>query len=237
MNLIDFIHNSNRSETSEELEELFLKFLDNFGIDRFMIAELSHNSTSEREENLGVLGNYPEEWLSHYLVNHYVDHDPVYQMGIVSAFPFAWDEALERNNSKKSRRVMYEAKEFNLCTGIGSSIRHPDGKVTGIGFSGSGERVKCDKDALSLIHLASYQTVMVYSELFNTSEKKEIYITEREREVLLWISCGKTKMEIADILFVSESCIKRHCENLFAKLGVNNLPAAVAKAIRMGLII
>ncbi len=40
-------------------------------------------------------------------------------------------------------------------------------------------------------------------------------ITDREKEVLLWIASGKTKSEIADLVYGSESCVKRHCENIF----------------------
>jgi LuxR family transcriptional regulator len=61
-------------------------------------------------------------------------------------------------------------------------------------------------------------------------------ITNREREVLHWVSRGKTKSEIAAILEVSESAIKRHCESIFKKLEVNNLAFAVAKALKLGLI-
>lgn len=61
-------------------------------------------------------------------------------------------------------------------------------------------------------------------------------LTAREQEVLIWIARGKTKLETAKVLHVSESCIKRHCEKIFQKLEVNNLPHAVATAIKEGII-
>lgn len=238
MNLIDFIYESNNSNNSEELVTLFLKFLGGFGIDSFMLGELSRHSTSEKEEMLGILVNYPEEWFNHYMANHYVDHDPVYRKALTAIAPFTWAEVQRERISEKAQRVMDEAKEFNLCSGIGVSIHQPLGRSIGIGFAGSEDGVMCDKDSLNLIHLASHQLVMVYTDLSDIQIKtqKDINITEREREVLLWVAMGKTKSSIAAILSVSESCIKRHCENIFIKLGANNLPSAVAKAIRMGLI-
>jgi DNA-binding CsgD family transcriptional regulator len=61
-------------------------------------------------------------------------------------------------------------------------------------------------------------------------------ITEREREVLRWVSIGKSKSQIADILMVSESCVKRHCESISMKLGTNTLAYAVAKSLKIGII-
>lgn len=237
MDLIEFIYESNKSENSEELINTFLKFLNGFGINSFMVAGLSHNTTSDKEKNLGPV-NYPEEWLNHYVASHYVDFDPVYQKAYKTKIPFTWEEVLKENISDKALQVMNEAKEFKLCCGIGVTIYEPFGKITGIGCAGSETGVRCDKDALSLIHSASHQLLVAYSALLNedSPDNQYINITNREREVLLWLAHGKTKSETADILSVSESCIKRHCENVFIKLEVNSITFAITKALRMGLI-
>jgi DNA-binding CsgD family transcriptional regulator len=51
-----------------------------------------------------------------------------------------------------------------------------------------------------------------------------------------WIRVLKSKGETAEILSVSLSCVKRRCENIFFKLGTNNLSSSVAKALNMGII-
>ena len=71
--------------------------------------------------------------------------------------------------------------------------------------------------------------------LMTTSEKPH-RLTPRERDVLYLLALGKTKTEIADQLRVSTSCIKRHCENSYTKLGVVNMPSAIARAMSLGLI-
>lgn len=60
-----------------------------------------------------------------------------------------------------------------------------------------------------------------------------VKVTYREKEAFLWISSGKTKIEIGRILMVSESCIKRYCENIFFRFGAKDLPSAVAIAIQV----
>lgn len=64
----------------------------------------------------------------------------------------------------------------------------------------------------------------------------ENLLTERELEVLYLLAEGLTKKEIAGRLRVSNSTISTHAVHIFEKLSVQNAPAAVAKAFRMGLI-
>lgn len=47
-------------------------------------------------------------------------------------------------------------------------------------------------------------------------------LTAREREVLLWVAGGKPNAEIAGLLGIRPGTVKRHLENLYAKLGVGN---------------
>lgn len=56
------------------------------------------------------------------------------------------------------------------------------------------------------------------------------FLTQRELEVLGWVSEGKTNWEIATILDVSERTVKFHVKNLFAKMGVTRRSQIAAKA-------
>jgi DNA-binding CsgD family transcriptional regulator len=55
-------------------------------------------------------------------------------------------------------------------------------------------------------------------------------LTERETEILGWVAHGKTNHEIAQLLFVSPHTVRKHLENIYAKLGVHTRTAAVACA-------
>jgi DNA-binding CsgD family transcriptional regulator len=57
----------------------------------------------------------------------------------------------------------------------------------------------------------------------------EVELTAREREVLSWVARGKTNAEIARLLWLSPSTVRKHLENVYAKLGVNSRTAAVAR--------
>ncbi len=55
-------------------------------------------------------------------------------------------------------------------------------------------------------------------------------LTTREREVLSWLSKGKTNRDIAQILGLSPRTVDKHLEQIYAKLGVENRTAAAAIA-------
>jgi DNA-binding CsgD family transcriptional regulator len=55
-------------------------------------------------------------------------------------------------------------------------------------------------------------------------------VIRREREVLSWVCRGKTNKEIAVVLGVKPSTVRKHLENAFDKLGVHTRTAAIALA-------
>jgi two-component system nitrate/nitrite response regulator NarL len=63
-----------------------------------------------------------------------------------------------------------------------------------------------------------------------------VLLTTREQIVLELMAQGLMMPAIAQHLHVSPSTVKSHTQHLFEKLGVNERAAAVAAAIRLGLI-
>ena len=60
-------------------------------------------------------------------------------------------------------------------------------------------------------------------------EAEEVQLTAREQEVLAWVARGKTNAEIAQHLWLAPSTVRKHLENVYAKLGVSTRTAAVAR--------
>lgn len=56
-------------------------------------------------------------------------------------------------------------------------------------------------------------------------------LTAREHEVLALVALGKTNAEIAHRLWVAPGTVRKHLENVYAKLGVNSRTAAVARLL------
>jgi DNA-binding NarL/FixJ family response regulator len=58
-------------------------------------------------------------------------------------------------------------------------------------------------------------------------------LTPREAAVLLWIAQGKSNTEIATILGLTESTVKKHASNILQKLGLGNRDAATERTLEV----
>jgi ATP/maltotriose-dependent transcriptional regulator MalT len=61
-------------------------------------------------------------------------------------------------------------------------------------------------------------------------------LTDRELEVLRLVTTGRTNHEIALELVVSDHTVRRHLQNIFAKIGVSSRAAATAYAFEHGIV-
>jgi len=239
IDLIEFIHATNDAKDSPGLTACLTAFLGGFELDRFVLEEIKARSAPYNgNKPFGAISTYPAAWREWYAAKGYAEHDPVYRMCLTTFRPFTWEEALIEYRSAASERIMTEAAEFGLRSGVGLMVHAPRGLLVGFGFASPETGLRFDMSDLSLLRSAAYHFCHVYADLAadDRSDAPVVSLTDREREVLLWAAAGKTKAQIADLLVVGESCVKRHCENAFRKLEVNTLPFAVAKAIRLGLI-
>jgi DNA-binding NarL/FixJ family response regulator len=58
-------------------------------------------------------------------------------------------------------------------------------------------------------------------------------LTPRAAETLLWLAQGKTNPDIATILGITESTVKKHVQEIFGKLGVETRGAATVRALEV----
>ena len=69
---------------------------------------------------------------------------------------------------------------------------------------------------------------------FSSSEPLlKLGLTPRAAEALLWLAQGKTNSDIATILGITESTVKKHVQEMFEKLGVETRGAATVRALEV----
>ena len=61
-------------------------------------------------------------------------------------------------------------------------------------------------------------------------------LSDREREIVALTADGNSVSEIADRLYLSPATVKTHLQRVYQKLGVSDRAAAVAEALRRGLV-
>ena len=61
----------------------------------------------------------------------------------------------------------------------------------------------------------------------------QLGLTPRAAETLLWLAQGKTNSDIATILGITESTVKKYVQEMFDKLGVETRGAAIVRALEV----
>ena len=89
-----------------------------------------------------------------------------------------------------------------------------------------------DRDRATFALLAPYLTAAHERLRRATAARADVDLTEREWEVMTCVAQGKTNKEVAALLAMSPETVRKHLENVFAKLGVHTRTAAVARAFR-----
>lgn len=121
--------------------------------------------------------------------------------------------------------------------GAAVSIHGRFGGLLGVGIASSYDKELPSSATLRKIDLLTRQFHYVYS-IHNDQikDRKEIQLTIREREVLLWMCEGKSNTVIADLLYIQHTTVRYHIKNIYLKLGVINRIMAVVKALKLELI-
>lgn len=236
-----FIERTNKSCSIEELYSHFGDALNTFGYDRFCYSLITDHDSLNLPAGHGLLRNYPESWMKHYVSSEYVGRDPVPLHCFQTIRPFTWDHVTKTQKiSKLQKRIMDEANEAKLLDGMAIPMHGIKGELSGVGLASSFGGVEFSENQIAKIRTLCFQFHMSYTELLktreNTANANNVFLTDREREVLLWASEGKSDAAIAEILGISYSTVRFHLNNTYTKLDANERIFAVTKAIRLGLI-
>jgi len=82
-------------------------------------------------------------------------------------------------------------------------------------------------EALALPPPSSGPRLVLLASTANDEAKGASDLTAREREIFHWLGEGKSNAEIGILLGISPRTVSKHCERLFAKLGVESRLGAV----------
>lgn len=118
-------------------------------------------------------------------------------------------------------------------------LRHSVGRLLAKTERGSSLRIEQGEGALELVLIAHYrenEVLIRLNELNPQFDARQLQsrlgLTEREAEVLLWISYGKSNADISEVLLISPRTVQKHLERIYEKLGVETRAAAAAIAIK-----
>lgn len=124
-----------------------------------------------------------------------------------------------------------EAREIFQCYGMERAVAMVDALRDGA------EQLKTARIvAVERTTVPSTSAMLTGHKTISDADSLEQRLTKRELEVLRLVAEGYTDREVADILVISPRTANRHLSNIFLKLDVPGRAAAVAYAVRQGLV-
>ncbi|HEX2140565.1 MAG TPA: LuxR family transcriptional regulator, partial [Woeseiaceae bacterium] len=210
------------------------------GFDRYAYCALTGHERYVAGNNPApaVALNYPASWTDYYFEQSYQVKDPVVLYARELDRPFLWDTLdtlFELDGSQQA--IMRQAEEAKLKDGVGVPLHGPHGSVCLLTFAAGDGHPEPAAELQKLAALAT-QFHFAYSEVGRSAlaHRRIPELTPRERECLQWAMQSKSSWEISRILNISENTVNYHIKSAFRKLETNTRIAAVAKALRFGLI-
>jgi len=213
--------------------------LTRFGFNYFLITGVPLPGQTLSAKTM--LSGWPPEWFARYDERNYVTHDPVARRIVRSTDPFVWSQSGRgRTETSLSKTIMAEARDFGMHDGFSVPIYGYDGYQACVTMSAdrSVDLSSEEQNAIYLISLVAYSKAkeVVTSSSGEKDQDDDPSLTDREREILGWISVGKTNWEVSRILSISEKTVEKHVGSIASKVGAMNRTHAVAEALRCRLI-
>lgn len=181
-----------------------------------------------------LLDAWPEGWAEHYREAGLYRHDAVADYSLVAQDVFAWNEVPETYFSEdpKAAAINDDAAEFDMCEGL--CVPLPLAVGMGSVWMGASrfERVPGLRRAVRLL---AYHVAQAVESLPPLPDGVQV-LTVRELDVLSWVAVGKTTLDIAAILNISEHTVGEHLKNTRRKLGTSNTTHSTVRALQLGLL-
>ncbi|MFN3881867.1 MAG: LuxR family transcriptional regulator [Nitrincola lacisaponensis] len=220
----------------EDMHQIMSTFFSRLGIDQF--AYISADCEALDYGKPFVISNYPEDWLNNYSRFQYHKIDPVIQRTKNSILPFHWRTVLLENPSDQQGDFLEMAKAHFIKIDEGVTVPiyvrgHHFASLNACQYADRRDTAKID---LNVIYLLSGVATTFNLRIQSLCSRPSKFLTNREKECLLWTSRGKSQEEIGLILGISPRTVRFHNENAMVKLNANNAAAAVTIATAFGCI-
>jgi DNA-binding CsgD family transcriptional regulator len=225
-------------QTVEELHANTTAIANQMGFEHFLYG-VQVNTSLTRPYRF-ILSCYPEEWRKRYDDEGYVNIDPTVRHCIRSTIPIIWKNELFKGH--KEIKVRNEARDCGLVTGASFAVHGGHGETAMLSLATSRESREAQNDIMAMMGQGQLLTCYLHEAVQRLVLSRgplplrQVSLTERERECLLWAAEGKTGWEIANIVNISERTVTFHLQNAAQKMGVVNRQQAISRALSMGLI-
>ena len=170
---------------------------------------------------------------AHLRLTHQMPHPPWSQ---TAGQAVRWSDLLSRGRLRRLDIYAEVGRPLGLEHTLELWVLIPDGVAGGFAFDRSehdfSQRDVSVLDALRPHLVQLWRNARLHrraADDLSTSDAAGL-LTAREREVLHWVAHGKTNREIAAVLYLAPGTVRKHLDNVYAKLDVGSRAGAVARA-------
>lgn len=229
----EFVDALETATDEEGFERVASRVIRRLGFERFAYLRIADDAPA-------LLSSYPRSWTKRYFHLRYQKIDPVVQRAAKEYDLFAWGGAPIMAGAKEQQRFFDEAATFGIKSGITVPIRMGFGRIaaftvaTAETIAGTDRLLAETTDVLRLIGLYFHAHVSVRLDRPRGRPLDGAALTQRERQCLSWVACGKTISDVAVLVQITPRTVVFHLENARRKLDAGSIAQCVAEALRRG---
>jgi LuxR family quorum sensing-dependent transcriptional regulator len=230
--IIDFLDKLTAVTSGPSLVAAMKRTLNGLGVEYFSLNFLPKPNQSFKDVIL--VNHLPSGWLDLYIQHGFAHHDPSLRQCHSVVHPFRYQDAsFDPTLEPEVLIVVQRAADFSINNGLVVPIPDSRGTIGDVWMGGRDAHLEFR--SIQLLHLLALYSFDKAQQVTGIVRPK-VSLTEREKEVLKWIACGKCADEIGEILRISKRTVEWHVGEAMQKLSAKTRTQAVIIAHRARLI-
>lgn len=228
--------------SAEDLWQAHLDVMAGYGFTRLTYCYVTEDSHGEGS-NLGdprdwvVLNNLQNGYVQEFTASGNYQGGPMVQWALQNTGALSWGDMAKRlagqDVSPQLSKAMAINRKYGVTAGYTISFLALSARTKGsIALMGDVGVPQADLDAIWTDHGDEIQELnnIMHLKLLSLPHESARRLTARQREVLGWISDGKTIQDAALLMQISQGTIEKHLRLAREALGVETTAQAVLKA-------
>ena len=241
MDLCQTLTNIVDAKSIDELWQEWLRsMIQDYGFDRLLYGStrFATGSAFGNADDQLILTNYCKGYLSEFVESELYQHGPMLKWAVENIGACSWSAISEFVAKQTVTPEMQAVFELNHRYGVTAGytisfqpINKHARSVISLAMNQNKSQAAADAiwekygDEILLINKVAHTRSLTLPH--NTTSGKRL--TDRQREVLSWVSDGKTIQDIAEILGVSHATVEKHLRLARNTLGVETTAQAVLR--------
>ena len=237
MSLRSFIEESLKAETEQALFELCRREARTRGFDLASYHVVVEGLIPIPLDKGFFFNTFPVAWVRRYRERRYFEIDPIILHARSAREPFRWyDVGALTPLTPEQEAYLQDLRACGMVDGIAVPVFSAQGTIAYFGLGSSTQAVRLTSEDMLELQYACSQIHLRFMALHGEVLPEPKPLSPREREVLTWLTRGKSNSVIANILSVSDHTVDTLVRRVFAKLGVNDRINAALRGVGLGLI-